>query len=119
MNEFVIVGGLPYLLHGGRTYAVRWDDKGFTVGAEVKLASVPAVVYPELSILAKCAGHLDSIGAAEKTEPDATNPAAEKTGLDALTLEELKEYAEMHGVKLGSARTKASMIKKINEAVRS
>lgn len=61
MNRFVIVDGLPYLLSDGKTYAVRWDDKGFTVGAEVKLASVPSETYSELSILAKCAGNLDSI----------------------------------------------------------
>ncbi len=62
MNRFVIVDGLPYLLANGKTYKVRWDDKGFTVGAEVKLASVPSVTYCELSIKAKCAGKLDSIG---------------------------------------------------------
>lgn len=66
MNRFVIVDGLPYLLHKGKTYAVRWDSEGFTVGTEVKLASVPAVTYSELSIFAKCREHLDSIGAAEK-----------------------------------------------------
>lgn len=63
MNRFVIVDGLPYLYADGKTYAVRWDEKGFTVGAEVKLASVPAVTYSELSIKGKCYGHLDSIGA--------------------------------------------------------
>ena len=39
MNRFVIVDGLPYLYADGKTYAVRWDEKGFTVGAEVNLAS--------------------------------------------------------------------------------
>lgn len=63
MNRFVIVDGLPYLIDGGKTFAVRWDDKGFTVGAEVKLASVPEVTLSELSVKAKCAGKLDSIGA--------------------------------------------------------
>ena len=62
MNRFVIVDGLPYLLAGGKTYAVRWDADGFTVGAEVKLASVPDVAHAEDAIFAKCAGHLDSIG---------------------------------------------------------
>ena len=66
MNRFVIVDGLPFLLAGGKTYAVRWDEKGFTVGAEVKLASVPTVTFSEISILAKCAGKLDSIGEAPK-----------------------------------------------------
>ena len=66
MNRFVIVDGLPFLLAGGKTYAVRWDEKGFTVGAEVKLASVPTVTFSEISILAKCAGKLDSIGETPK-----------------------------------------------------
>jgi len=70
MNRFIIADGLPYLLSGGKTYAVRWDAAGFTVGAEVKLREVPAVTYSELSILAKCAGRLDSIGA----EPEAKAP---------------------------------------------
>ncbi len=63
MNRFIIVDGLPYLYAGNKAYAVRWDDEGFTVGAEVKMASVPDVTYSELSILAKCQGRLDSIKA--------------------------------------------------------
>jgi len=55
MNRFVIVNELPYLFANGKTYAVRWDEEGFTVGAEVKLASVPGVTFSELSIKAKCA----------------------------------------------------------------
>lgn len=66
MNRFVIVDGLPFLLANGKTYAVRWDEKGFTVGTEVKLASAPTVTFSEISILAKCAGKLDSIGEAPK-----------------------------------------------------
>lgn len=66
MNRFVLVDDLPYLLADGKTYAVRWDSEGFTVGHEVKLPRVPAVTYSELSIKAKCAGRLDSIGTAEK-----------------------------------------------------
>lgn len=63
MNRFVIADGLPYLYANGKTYAVRWDDAGFTVGAEAKV-SVPSdpVTYSALSVLAKCAGRLDSIG---------------------------------------------------------
>lgn len=69
MNRFVIVNDLPYLLAAGKTYAVRWDENGFTVGAEVKLASVPAVTHSELAVLAKCANH-DSIGGeSEKKKP--------------------------------------------------
>lgn len=62
MNRFVIVDGLPYLAVGGKTFAVRWDTKGFTVGAEVKLPSVPEATFSELEIMAQCAGNLDSIG---------------------------------------------------------
>lgn len=62
MNRFVIVDDLPYLFANDKTFAVRWDDKGFTVGAEVKLASVPARTYCELEIKAKCKV-LDSIAA--------------------------------------------------------
>lgn len=66
MNRFIIVDGLPYLYADGKAYSVRWNDDGFTVGAEVNLASVPDVTYSELSIKAKCAGMLDSIGAEKK-----------------------------------------------------
>lgn len=70
MNRFKIIDGLPYLYAGGKVYAVRWDDKGFTVGKEVKMASLPAGTLSELSIKAKCK-NLDSIGAT-KTEPKKT-----------------------------------------------
>lgn len=66
MNKFVIIDGLPYLLADGKTFSCRFDEKGFTVGAEVNLASVPTKTYSELSIIAKCAGHLDSISAERK-----------------------------------------------------
>ena len=72
MNRFIIVDGLPYLYDDGKAFAVRWDEKGFTVGAEVKLASVPDVTCSELSVLAKCAGNLDSIGAEPAAEPKKT-----------------------------------------------
>lgn len=62
MNRFVIVDGLPYLYANGKTYAVRWDERGFSVGAEVKLPSVPTQTFCDLSIKAKCRV-LDSIGA--------------------------------------------------------
>ena len=101
MNRFVIVDGLPFLLANGKTFAVRWDERGFTVGTEVKLASVPVVTFSELSIKAKCAGHLDSIG--NKQEED----------LSEMTLAELKEYAKAHGVVLGDARKKADIIETI------
>lgn len=73
MNRYIIAEGLPYLLaDDGKIYAVRWDAQGYTVGAEVKLASVPEVTFSELSIKAKCADHLDSIGAAAEEKPKAS-----------------------------------------------
>ena len=151
MNRFIIVDGLPYLLVHSKAYAVRWDDKGFTVGAEVELASVPDRTYSELSIKAKCAGRLDSISAAEpeqeddnaedettedqkqsedpgndaeaeqeepeqEDEPEAEEIAEEEAekAIEDMTLAELKEYAEEHGIKLGSARTKGAIIELIN-----
>ena len=76
MNRFVIIDGLPYLYAGGKTYAVRWNEKGFTVGAAVKTkAAASAVTYNELSIKAKCA-NLDSIGKEQKpTEKGKKKPA--------------------------------------------
>lgn len=65
MNRFVIVDDLPYLFANGKTFAVRWDEEGFTVGAEVKLASVPSATHGELAVKAKCQ-NLDSIGGGEK-----------------------------------------------------
>ncbi|MCF0107283.1 MAG: hypothetical protein HUJ98_00975 [Bacteroidaceae bacterium] len=62
MNRFIIVNGLPYLYADGKAFCVRWDDKGFTVGSEFKLDAEPTAFFHEISILAKCEGHLDSIG---------------------------------------------------------
>lgn len=62
MNRFIIHDGLPYLYADGEVYAVRWDEKGFTVGKKVDLKLPEEIVtYSELSILAKC-NVLDSIG---------------------------------------------------------
>ena len=152
MNKFIIVDGLPYLLANGKVYCVRWDESGFTVGAEVEMASVPGRTYSELSIKAKCAGRLDSIsvkqpeqeddnaedenaedqqsdesGNAEddeqkqpeqEDEPEAAETAEEETekAIEDMTLAELKEYAEQHNIKLGSARTKGAIIELINAA---
>lgn len=83
MNRFIIVDGLPYLYAGGKAYAVRWDEAGFTVGAEVELKTVPAVRYSEVSIKAKCASCLDSIGASqiepEPNQEDEPEPKPKKT----------------------------------------
>lgn len=75
MNRFVIVDGLPYLYAVGKCYAVRWTETGFSVGTEVKIASVPAVTYSELSVKAKCAGNLDSIKETETEKETGTKKA--------------------------------------------
>ncbi len=62
MNRFIIIDGLPYLYDKGRAYKVRWDSAGFTVGEEIELKSSPKATFSELSIKAKCAENLDSIG---------------------------------------------------------
>ena len=78
MNRFVIVDGLPYLYAKGKAYAVRWDAAGFTVGAEVELKSVPAAIYNERSIKAKCAACLDSIGADQEEQEEKIPQPVEK-----------------------------------------
>lgn len=134
MNRFVIVDGLPYLLANGKTFAVRWDDKGFTVGAEVKLASVPSVTHSELAIKAKCAGRLNSIDAAKQDQEDQKpedptndeqedqNPKApandeqedqekpERHDIEDMTVKQLKEYAAFHSIDLGDATKKADIL---------
>lgn len=102
MNRFVIVDGIPYLSSNGKTYAVRWDDNGFTVGAEVNLTSVPAVTHSELSVMAKCSC-LDSIRASvKKTETG--------NALEDMSVEELKAYAAERGIDIGNKRAKSSII---------
>lgn len=64
MNEFIIHDGKPYLYHNGKTFGVRWDEHGFTVGNEVKLTGFSTRTYSEVSVKAKCEC-LDSI-----TEPE-------------------------------------------------
>ena len=117
MNKFVIVDGLPYLFANGKTFAVRWDEAGFTVGAEVELASVPGRTYSELSIKAKCANNLDSIGAIQEDQD--SNDLGDKEdqedqdSFDDMTLAELKDYAKEHDIDLNGARTKAAIIEAI------
>lgn len=106
MNRFVIVDGLPYLLAHGKTYSVRLGEKSITVWAEVMLASVPARTFSELSVRAKCAGHLDSISA-----PGATQEQAEH--LEEMTLKELKAYAEAHGIDLNGLTKKSDILNAI------
>lgn len=114
MNRFIIVHGLPYLYANGKTYSVRWDEKGFTVGAEVKLASVPAVTYSELSVLAQCAGHLDSITAPEATQEVAKKETAKEVDpIDGMTLNELKAYAKKKRINVNGLTKKADIIKAI------
>lgn len=124
MMRFVMADGLPYLLHNGKTYAVRWDENGFTVGTEVKLASVPAVSYPELSLRAKFPRALDSIGKQERQE---VQPEQEEVPfqeepvridrLEEMTLNQLKATAESVGIRLGNARKKAEIIKAIKNVI--
>lgn len=104
MNRFVIIDGLPYLYANGNVYSVRWDDAGFTVGAEVEKASVPDRNYSELSIKAKCR-NLDSIWKSEE-EP-----------FEKMTVAELKEYASQKGIDLDGIRSKAAIIETIRQAV--
>lgn len=80
MQEFIIIDGLPFLLHGGKAYAVRWDDKGFTVGGIVREGISPTdyPVLSELSVKAKCRGHLDSIG--KPQEPETAEAPKPKRG---------------------------------------
>ena len=137
MNRFVIVDGLPYLLANGKTYSVRWDENGFTVGAEVELTSVPTRTYSQLSVLAKCAGHLDSISAPEATQEQAdqvnmedttedTEPEPENTedteqdeqpeepsALDKMSVKELKVYADTFGIDIDGLTKKADILKAI------
>lgn len=136
MNRFVIVDGLPYLFANGKTYAVRWDEKGFTVGMEVEKASIPSspITYSELSIKAKCAGRLNSIDVPEPSqdgqeepqqpddiqnnqkEPEAPEEAQnaqeepEAPDLDSMTIAELKAYAEARFIDLGNAKKKAEIL---------
>lgn len=116
MMRFVIADGLPYLLHNGKTYAVRWDEKGFTVGAEVKLASVPAVTLSELSVKAKYPHALDSIGKqeqpeqAEQEEDQNEEQPEQADELEGMTVLELKAYAKQNGIDLGDARKKIDIL---------
>ena len=139
MNRFIIVDGLPFLYANGKAYRVRWNEEGFTVGAEVKLASVPTSVYSEISIKAKCADNLDSIQDTEPAEEPVQEPEEvqeveeeaeqaeepvqepeevqeEKPDFENMKLDELKKYASDNGIALKSARTKAEIIEVINNA---
>ena len=79
MQEFIIIDGLPYLLHDGKAFAVRWDDEGFTLGEVFKEDISPSdfITLSELSVKAKCQGRLDSIGTVD--EKETVEPEAEET----------------------------------------
>jgi len=81
MNRFVIVDDLPYLFAGGKTYAVRWDAEGFTVGTEVKLAFVPTITHGEIAVKAQCP-ILDSIGEKKKAGRKKTAKAVDENDSD-------------------------------------
>lgn len=112
MNKFIIVDGLPYLLANGKVFSVRWDESGFTVGAEVAMDSVPDRTFSELSIKAKCAGHLDSIVERE-SDQEPEPETVQETDFAEMTLAELKAYAKEHEISLGNARTKDAVIEVI------
>ena len=130
MNRFIIVDGLPYLYADGKAFAVRWDEKGFTVGAEVELASVPAYTYSEISILAKFHECLNSIDPAapenQEEDPDAEGQKeqaedekeenTEAPSLEEMTVANLKAYAAENGIDLGTATRKAAIIEAIKAA---
>ena len=120
MNRFIIVDGLPYLYADGKAFAVRWDEKGFTVGAEVELTEAPDVTYSEISILAKCHECLNSIDPdAEGQKEQAEGEKEENTeapALEEMTVANLKAYAAAKGIDLGTATKKADIIAAINAA---
>ena len=78
MNRFIIVDGLPYLYANGKAYACRFDENGFTLGAEVEITSVPSETFSEISIVAKCAGNLDSISAHTPEVPQDNTPEGQE-----------------------------------------
>nr|DAT75489.1 MAG TPA: dimeris T4 recombination endonuclease VII [Caudoviricetes sp.] len=126
---FIIMGGLPYLYADGKAYKCRFDDAGFTPSQEeVEITEEPTAVYSELEIKAQCQC-LDSIGGAaviqaeepeeaheDEAEEQAKQPEEAADPLEEMTLDELKEHAKQHDIKLGSARTKADIIAKITAA---
>lgn len=118
MNRFVIVDGLPFLLANDKTFAVRWDDEGFTVGAEAILTSAPTTTYSELSVKAKCAT-LDSIGNEQEqvAEGNEEGNEQEQVDFDGMKVAELKAYAEENGIELGEATKKADILDAIRKAV--
>ena len=130
MNRFIIVDGLPYLYADGKAFAVRWDEKGFTVGAEVELTEAPDVTYSEISILAKCHECLNSIDPAapenQEEDPDAEGQKEQAEGekeenteppaLEEMTVANLKDYAAAKSIDLGTAKKKADIIAAINAA---
>lgn len=115
MNRFVIVDGLPFLLANGKTFAVRWDDKGFTVGAEVELASVPTITHSDIAIKAKCSKHLDSISAYQEQQEQ--EDQEQEDALSEMTVAEMKEYAKENGIDLGEAKKKAEILEVLRNAI--
>lgn len=144
MTRFIIHEGLPYSYVDGKTYSVRWDEKGFTVGAEVDLTSAPPETFemdwPEISILAKCR-NLDSIGIDGEAETEEiteildsdnidaddivdTDEAESKKGeveaiqeLEKMTVAELKQFASDNNIEI-QAKNKAELIEEIKIALK-
>lgn len=79
MSKYVIVNGLPYLYaENGKTYKVRQDEKGLTIGDEVKFDKMPKKTYTDLSIKAKYHGKFDSIAEATEAQVAAPKKAARR-----------------------------------------
>lgn len=120
MLRFIIFDNLPYLTVEGKAFKVRWNDKGFTVGDEIKIDSIPAVTFSELEIKAKCTC-LDSIASmakkASNKPSDKRKPKGDTKPFNEMKIAEIKEYALERGIELGTAKTKADMIDAIMNAL--
>lgn len=113
MLEFIIIDGLPYLYCEGKAYKVRWDDEGFTVGGVFR-EDIPPYTFThlsEVSVKAKCHGHLDSIGTISEKETVKPEPEQTETvDLDSMKVNDLKEYAEQNGIELSEGMKKADIL---------
>ncbi len=120
MNKFIIVDGLPFLLAHGKTFAVRLNEVGFTVGPEVELASVPAETYFEVSIKAKCGQCMDSISVHQEQQQEREEQEQQQEREDFLsemTVAEMKDYARENGIDLGEAKKKAEILEVIKNVI--
>lgn len=133
MNRFIIVDGKPYLFSNNTAFAVRWDEKGFTVGGKVDIDLPPVRPLSEREVKAKCVV-LDSIGdemtvaeeetpaVEESTEQEVTEETTETEvteetePLDEMTVAELRAYAKENDIDLNGATLKADIFAAIKAA---